>query len=117
MVVLPFNTSVELVLQGTNIQGAESHPLHIHGFNFFVVGQGFGNFNPAKDPANFNLVDPVERNTIGVPMGGWAAVRFFADNPGKIKFPFYLFVSIIPFFFFFEYISNTHKMLTLNQQY
>ncbi|KAJ3681115.1 hypothetical protein LUZ60_015604 [Juncus effusus] len=82
VLVLPFNTSVELVMQDTSILGVESHPLHLHGFNFFVVGQGFGNYNPAKDPARFNLVDPVERNTIGVPAGGWVAIRFLADNPG-----------------------------------
>ncbi|WCJ41141.1 laccase 17 [Euphorbia peplus] len=82
LVVLPFNTSVELIMQDTSILGAESHPLHLHGFNFFVVGQGFGNFDPNKDPAKFNLVDPVERNTIGVPVGGWVAIRFLADNPG-----------------------------------
>ncbi|KAE8099366.1 hypothetical protein FH972_017355 [Carpinus fangiana] len=80
--VLPFNASVEVVLQGTSILGAESHPLHLHGFNFFVVGQGFGNYDPNKDPASFNLVDPVERNTAGVPAGGWIAIRFLADNPG-----------------------------------
>ncbi|KAL2485212.1 Laccase-17 [Abeliophyllum distichum] len=82
LVALPFNTSVELVLQDTSILGAENHPLHLHGFNFFVVGQGFGNYNPTQDPANFNLVDPVERNTFGVPAGGWVAIRFLADNPG-----------------------------------
>ncbi|KAJ7961399.1 Laccase [Quillaja saponaria] len=80
--VLSFNTSVEVVLQDTSILGAESHPLHLHGFNFFVVGQGFGNYDPIKDPAKFNLVDPVERNTFGVPAGGWVAFRFLADNPG-----------------------------------
>ncbi|XP_042513873.1 laccase-17-like [Macadamia integrifolia] len=82
VVVLPYNTSVELVMQGTSILGAESHPLHLHGFNFFVVGQGFGNFDRNKDPAKFNLIDPVERNTVGVPSGGWLAIRFLADNPG-----------------------------------
>ncbi|XP_071737844.1 laccase-17-like [Rutidosis leptorrhynchoides] len=82
VVVLPYNTTVELVMQGTSIQGAESHPLHLHGFNFYVVGQGTGNFNSATDPAKFNLVDPVERNTVGVPSGGWVAIRFRADNPG-----------------------------------
>ncbi|KAJ1394388.1 Multicopper oxidase, type 1 [Sesbania bispinosa] len=82
LVVLPFNTSVELVMQDTSILGAESHPLHLHGFNFFVVGQGFGNFDPNKDPAKFNLVDPIERNTVQVPSGGWVAIRFLADNPG-----------------------------------
>ncbi|OMO97255.1 Multicopper oxidase, type 1 [Corchorus olitorius] len=81
-VVLPFNTTVELVLQDTSILGAESHPLHLHGYNFFIVGQGFGNFDPNKDPAKFNLVDPMERNTASVPSGGWIAIRFLADNPG-----------------------------------
>ncbi|CAK9185322.1 unnamed protein product [Ilex paraguariensis] len=82
VLVLRFNTSVELVMQDTSIIGAESHPLHLHGFNFFVVGQGFGNYDPKKDPAKFNLVDPAERNTVGVPSGGWVAIRFLADNPG-----------------------------------
>ncbi|KAE8729519.1 Laccase-17 [Hibiscus syriacus] len=80
--VLPFNTSVELVMQDTSILGAESHPLHLHGFNYFVVGKGFGNFDPNKDPAKFNLIDPVQRNTVGVPSGDW--VCFLADNPGKL---------------------------------
>ncbi|CAH1432478.1 unnamed protein product [Lactuca virosa] len=82
VVVLPFNTTVELVMQGTSTLGGENHPLHLHGFNFFVVGQGSGNFNSTTDPSTFNLVDPVERNTVGVPSGGWVAVRFRADNPG-----------------------------------
>ncbi|XP_020586605.1 laccase-17-like [Phalaenopsis equestris] len=80
--VLKFNTSVEVVLQDTSIQGIESHPLHLHGFNFFVVGQGSGNYDPMRDPPKFNLKDPVERNTFGVPSGGWVALRFLADNPG-----------------------------------
>ncbi|KAK1263094.1 Laccase-12/13 [Acorus gramineus] len=37
VVVLPFNRTVELVMQDTSILGAESHPLHLHGFNFYVV--------------------------------------------------------------------------------
>ena len=91
VVVIPFNTSVEVVQQDTSIQGAESHPLHLHGYNFYVVGQGFGNIDPNNDPAKFNLVDPVERNTIGVPSGGWVAIRFQADNPSDneiIQFTF-----------------------------
>lgn len=80
---LPFNSTVELVLQDTNLLSVESHPFHLHGFNFFVVGTGIGNFDPKKDPAKFNLVDPPERNTVGVPTGGWTAFRLRADNPGK----------------------------------
>ncbi|KAJ4772261.1 Laccase [Rhynchospora pubera] len=79
---LPYNSSVQIVLQDTGVISPESHPIHLHGFNFFAVGKGLGNYNPASDPANFNLVDPVERNTMSVPTGGWTAIRFKADNPG-----------------------------------
>ncbi|MFS7934554.1 putative laccase [Helianthus anomalus] len=85
LVVLPFNTTVELVLQGTSTLGAENHPFHLHGYNFYVVGQGSGNFNPTTDSPKFNLIDPDERNTVGVPSGGWVAIRFRADNPGKLN--------------------------------
>ncbi|RWW85072.1 hypothetical protein BHE74_00006302 [Ensete ventricosum] len=61
---IAFNSTVELVLQDTNLM-VESHPFHLHGYNFYVVGTGIGNFDPAKDPANFNLIDPPERNTVG----------------------------------------------------
>jgi laccase len=79
---IAFNSTVELVLQDTNLLTVESHPFHLHGYNFFVVGTGIGNFDPAKDPAKYNLVDPMERNTVGVPTGGWTTIRFRADNPG-----------------------------------
>ncbi|XP_076939584.1 laccase-4-like [Bidens hawaiensis] len=79
---LKYNSTVELVLQDTSMIAAENHPIHLHGFNFFGVGKGIGNYNPKKDAKKFNLVDPVERNTIGVPSGGWVAIRFRADNPG-----------------------------------
>ncbi|ONH91128.1 hypothetical protein PRUPE_8G095000 [Prunus persica] len=79
---LAFNSTVELVLQDINLLTVESHPFHLHGYNFFVVGTGVGNFDPKQDPAKYNLVDPPERNTIGVPTGGWVAIRFRADNPG-----------------------------------
>lgn len=84
VVVIAYNTRVEVVLQDTSILGKESHPLHLHGFNVFVVGQGFGNFDHNIDPAKFNLEDPVERNTVAVPSGGWVAIRFLADNPGEV---------------------------------
>ncbi|XP_061343499.1 laccase-4-like [Gastrolobium bilobum] len=79
---LNFNSTVQIVLQGTAMIAPENHPFHLHGYNFFVVGQGLGNFDPEKDPLSFNLVDPIERNTVGIPNGGWTAIRFRADNPG-----------------------------------
>ncbi|XP_059626422.1 laccase-3-like [Cornus florida] len=79
---LKFGSTVQIVLQDTAIFSTEDHPIHLHGYHFYVVGQGFGNFNPKTDTAKFNLIDPPQRNTIDVPVGGWAVIRFVADNPG-----------------------------------
>ncbi|KAF3772410.1 L-ascorbate oxidase [Nymphaea thermarum] len=80
--VLDYNSTVELVFQATNLLKADNHPMHLHGYDFYVVGRGFGNFDPDKDPLNYNLVDPPLENTVAVPYLGWAAVRFKANNPG-----------------------------------
>ncbi|GAA0176313.1 oxidase [Lithospermum erythrorhizon] len=79
---LNFGANVQVVLQDTGIFSTEDHPIHLHGYSFYVVGQGFGNFNPSTDTSNFNLMDPPRRNTIDVPVGGWVVIRFVADNPG-----------------------------------
>lgn len=81
---LEYNSNVQLILQDTGLLSPENHPMHLHGFNFFVVGRGKGNFDPKDDSKKFNLVDPVERNTINAPSGGWVAIRFRANNPGKV---------------------------------
>ncbi|XP_009789474.1 laccase-4-like isoform X2 [Nicotiana sylvestris] len=79
---LAYNSNVQVIMQDTGLLSPENHPMHLHGFNFFVVGRGRGNFDPEEDPKKFNLVDPVERNTINAPSGGWVAIRFRANNPG-----------------------------------
>ncbi|CAI9098356.1 OLC1v1034988C2 [Oldenlandia corymbosa var. corymbosa] len=82
VIKLKYNTTIEIVLQNTAILTTENHPIHLHGFNFFVLAQGFGNYKASRDSKKFNLVNPQERNTIGVPVGGWAVIRFQANNPG-----------------------------------
>eukprot|EP00250_Pteridium_aquilinum_P020581 c24868_g1_i1 orf=135-1919(-) len=78
--VIEFNSNVQIILQNTGIVGPENHPIHLHGYSFYVVGMGSGVYNPFT--ASLNLHDPPLRNTIGVPAAGWAAIRFKADNPG-----------------------------------
>ncbi|KAJ9675363.1 hypothetical protein PVL29_024345 [Vitis rotundifolia] len=80
--VLEYNSTVEIVFQGTNLLSGTDHPMHLHGYSFYVVGWGFGNFNKNRDPLRYNLVDPPLQNTIAVPKNGWAAIRFKASNPG-----------------------------------
>lgn len=92
--VLNYNETLEIVFQGTNLlTSAEDHPVHLHGFTFFVVGMGFGNFDPVADPKGYNLVDPPEQNTVRVPKNGWVAIRLRVDNPGM----FFLNFSSTPF--------------------
>ncbi|XP_058099504.1 laccase-7-like [Magnolia sinica] len=79
---LAYNSTVEMVFQNTAIVSVQSHPIHLHGFDFFVLAQGFGNYDNATHRSTFNLVNPQMRNTIAVPVGGWAVIRFRADNPG-----------------------------------
>jgi laccase len=53
---------------------------------FFVLAQDFGILNPTTDELKYNLVNPVIRNTVAVQAGGWAAIRFQANNLGMYKF-------------------------------
>lgn len=85
--VLNYNESVEIVFQGTNVlDHSMSHPMHLHGYSFYVVGYGFGNYDNVTDPKRFNLVDPPQVTTFAIPRKGWLAIRFTANNPGMCLF-------------------------------
>jgi laccase len=110
--VLNYNEEVEIVFQGTNVLDAsEDHPMHLHGYTFYVVGSGYGNFDNVTDPAGYNLIDPPKMNTVSLPKKGWTAIRFKASNPGMLLLLFFffflnfLFNSLI-FYYFCNYILN-----------
>ncbi|XP_024525821.1 subtilisin-like protease SBT5.3 [Selaginella moellendorffii] len=48
---------MQVIPQGTSLVIAESHPMHLHGFDFFVVRRGLGNSNSSL-ASTFNLLDP-----------------------------------------------------------
>ncbi|VAH81362.1 unnamed protein product [Triticum turgidum subsp. durum] len=79
---LRFGSVVQVVLQDTSIVTPENHPIHLHGYDFYILAEGFGNYDAEKDAAKFNLENPPQRNTVAVPVNGWAVIRFRADNPG-----------------------------------
>nr|KYP60682.1 Monocopper oxidase-like protein SKU5 [Cajanus cajan] len=54
---------------------------HLDGYSFFVVGMGYGEWNPGLR-STYNLYDPVARSTVQVYPGGWSAVYVYPDNPG-----------------------------------
>ncbi|EEF33394.1 l-ascorbate oxidase, putative [Ricinus communis] len=82
---LQFNTAIDIILQNAksmNNKTSETHPWHLHGHDFWVLGYGEGKFDMYNDPYKYNLVDPIMKNTVPVHPCGWTALRFQADNPG-----------------------------------
>jgi L-ascorbate oxidase len=82
---LQFNTTVDVILQNANTMtnnNSETHPWHLHGHDFWVLGYGTGKFDINNDPKKYNLVNPIMKNTVPVHRYGWTALRFRADNPG-----------------------------------
>jgi laccase len=73
---------VDMVFQSTAMLQGDSNPMHLHGHDMFLLAEGLGNYDAAKDMTRFNLVNPPVKNTVLVPNLGWAAIRFVANNPG-----------------------------------
>lgn len=83
---LKFNSTVDVILQNANSMTqnvSETHPWHLHGHDFWVLGYGTGKFNVTSDPKNYyNLKNPIMKNTVALHPYGWTAIRFQANNPG-----------------------------------
>uniref|UniRef100_A0A0D9XFE7 L-ascorbate oxidase n=1 Tax=Leersia perrieri TaxID=77586 RepID=A0A0D9XFE7_9ORYZ len=80
---------VDVVLQNTRNPAngkSETHPWHLHGHDFWVLGYGEGKFDPEIDGGGLMRGSigrpPVMKNTVALHPMGWTAVRFVADNPG-----------------------------------
>lgn len=56
------------------------HPIHLHGHDYFVLGQGSSTWDGS---ATLNFLTPPRRDTATVPGGGWLAIAFPSNNPGK----------------------------------
>ncbi|KAF4380627.1 hypothetical protein G4B88_008778 [Cannabis sativa] len=48
---LKYDYNVQIVLHDTSIVTAEDHPMHLHGYHFYIIGSGFSLINPQSDPA------------------------------------------------------------------
>ncbi|KAL9329668.1 hypothetical protein ACSQ67_004671 [Phaseolus vulgaris] len=86
---LKFNTTVDVILQNANTMNknnSETHPWHLHGHDFWVLGYGKGKFDVKNDTKQYNLENPIMKNTVPVHPFGWTAVRFRSDNPGVWAF-------------------------------
>lgn len=83
---LKFGSHIQIVLLNVNISSIEDHPVHLLS-SMATSSLSLATAEVAsihKDSANFNLVDPPVRNAIVATPGGWAVIRFVADNPDII---------------------------------
>jgi len=89
-----FDSEKELVLQTEGIQVVDillhnfddgNHPLHLHGYKFFVLAQGHG-YPPKNLTQTVDLSNPLRRDTASVEAFGWTLIRVIADNPGAWSF-------------------------------
>ena len=74
-------TSVRLII---NNQNPRSHPMHLHGHNYFVEAIGYD-----STPWNGTVVrpnNPQRRDTQIVPAFGYIVISFETDNPGAWVF-------------------------------
>ncbi|KAJ4991265.1 multicopper oxidase [Stagonosporopsis vannaccii] len=56
------------------------HPIHLHGHDFYVVGEGPGQWDGSVSSLNLN--NPLRRDTTTMPVNGYLVLAFPADNPG-----------------------------------
>jgi FtsP/CotA-like multicopper oxidase with cupredoxin domain len=70
-----------------------NHPFHLHGQAFYVVDMGqYAEGQTAQELLNFLNSNvkrmppaPALKDTIAVPSGGYAVIKFRAYNPGKLS--------------------------------
>lgn len=75
---------------------AVPHPIHLHGFDFYVLAQGSGTYS--SDSVTLELENPPRRDTAILPASGYLVLAFQTDNPGAWlmhvsnvpRHPFYL---------------------------
>ncbi|XP_066591244.1 uncharacterized protein [Prorops nasuta] len=82
---------VEIIFIDSSPLHSQDHPMHLHGYNFYVVAmESIGkniSFETVKrwneeESIVKNFDRPVVKDTIGIPSGGFTIIRFLASSPG-----------------------------------
>lgn len=58
------------------------HPMHLHGHDFAILGQGPGTFDAATGMKLLNFDSPPRRDSVQLISSGWTVIAFRTDNPG-----------------------------------
>ena len=58
------------------------HPMHLHGHDFFILGQKGNDIFSNSSISSLTFSNPPRRDTAILPAGGWLVIAFQTDNPG-----------------------------------
>ncbi|KAI0477166.1 multicopper oxidase-domain-containing protein [Xylariaceae sp. FL0804] len=82
--IISINTPNQWTFWVIENQSPISHPMHLHGHDFLVLGTsaaGAGGFT-AADAGALAYANPTRRDVTMLPPTGWLVLAFAADNPG-----------------------------------
>ncbi|XP_014613124.1 PREDICTED: laccase-1-like [Polistes canadensis] len=95
VVNIPYKSLIEILLCDENASVDLHHPFHLHGYSYQVMAiKGFNDTKPTPQQRRQFLQEYDEglrngrynqqprKDTIKVPVGGCAILRFYTDNPG-----------------------------------
>ncbi|KAK4701064.1 hypothetical protein P7C70_g5173, partial [Phenoliferia sp. Uapishka_3] len=71
----------------TSLPAGADHPFHLHASKFWIVARGVGQLTPLDAALlNYNITNPLRRDVLTVPAGGYAVIRIISDIPGVHAF-------------------------------
>lgn len=76
VITLPQNQWSYIVIETSD---DVTHPIHLHGHDFYILAQGNGTYNSSDIST---LVNPPRRDTAMLPATGYLVLAFQSNNPG-----------------------------------
>ncbi|KAH8685762.1 Cupredoxin [Tricladium varicosporioides] len=77
--VIELDTANEWVYFIIETTQAVPHPIHLHGHDFYILGQGTGTYSTST---SLSLTNPPRRDVAMLPASGYLVIAFYTDNPG-----------------------------------
>ncbi|CAG9114631.1 unnamed protein product [Plutella xylostella] len=130
MIDVPLNSIVEIVLVDEVQSPNLSHPFHLHGTTYNVIGMGRSpdknikkiNLKHALDLDRKGLLNrqynlPPHKDTIAVPNNGYVVIRLKADNPGYWLFHCHFIFHIVIGMNLILHIGTQHDLPPVPQDF
>ncbi|KAF8853078.1 putative laccase-2, partial [Acephala macrosclerotiorum] len=78
--VIELDTADEWVYFVIETTQTVPHPIHLHGHDFYILGQGSGTYTSGT--TTLTTTNPPRRDVAMLPSSGYLVIAFLTDNPG-----------------------------------